>query len=101
MPTIDDIEELCKRIENGELYLEYETHYYEFDDDGRYMDDWKIWYNDPYAIIPRIDRIIAGCHRLVYLDEYHIVYKLLSRILGLKFNIKESEIKIELQIYGS
>lgn len=91
MPTIDDIEELCERIENGELYLEYETHYYEFDDDGRYMDDWKIWYNDPYAIIPRIDRIIAGCHRLVYLDEYHIVYKLLSRILGLKFNIKESE----------
>ena len=40
MPSQGEIQELCEKVEHGDIYLEYETHYYEFDDDGRYMDDW-------------------------------------------------------------
>ena len=42
MPSQEEIEEFCQKVENKEISMEYETHYYEFDDDGRYMDDWQI-----------------------------------------------------------
>ena len=35
MPSQREIEEFCEKVESGEIYLEYETHYYEFDNDGR------------------------------------------------------------------
>ena len=35
MPNQKEIEELCDKVESGEIYIEYETHYYEFDDNGR------------------------------------------------------------------
>jgi hypothetical protein len=28
MPSEGEIEELCKKVDNGDIYLEYETHYY-------------------------------------------------------------------------
>ena len=62
MPTLDDIDTLCTRIETGDIYLEYITHYHEFDEDGSYMDDWVVWYNDPFSILPMMRRIFAGCH---------------------------------------
>lgn len=34
MPSQREIEEFCEKVESGEIYLEYETHYYEFDDDS-------------------------------------------------------------------
>ena len=37
MPVQKEIEEFCRKVENKEIYVEYETHYYEFDDDGRYI----------------------------------------------------------------
>ncbi|WP_416328870.1 hypothetical protein [[Clostridium] innocuum] len=91
MPTLDDIDTLCTRIETGDIYLEYVTHYHEFDEDGRYMDDWVVWYNDPFSILPMMGRIFAGCHQLVVLEEYQTVYDLLSRIFELKFFIQEGE----------
>lgn len=42
MPTLEAINQFCQQAESGEIYFEYETHYCEFDSDGRYMDDWKI-----------------------------------------------------------
>lgn len=47
MPTETEIDEFCKRVWSGEIYVEYETHYYEFDLEGRYVDDWEVWHNDP------------------------------------------------------
>ncbi|MCR0203150.1 hypothetical protein MKC66_00310 [[Clostridium] innocuum] len=91
MPTLDNIDVFCKRIETGNIYLEYETHYYEFDEDGNYMDDWVAWYNDPFAILSMLDRIFDGCHQLVMLEEYQLVYDLLSKIFELKISIQESE----------
>ncbi len=91
MPTLDDIDTLCTRIETGDIYLEYITHYHEFDEDGSYMDDWVVWYNDPFSILPIMRRIFVGCHQLVVLEEYQTVYDLLSRIFELKFFIQEGE----------
>ena len=39
MPGREEIEEFCRKVEDGDIYVEYETHYYEFDGVGRYMDD--------------------------------------------------------------
>ena len=55
------------------------------------MDDWVVWYNDPFSILPMMRRIFAGCHQLVVLEEYQTVYDLLSRIFELKFFIQEGE----------
>ena len=37
LPSMDEIDEFCVKVKNAILYFEYETHYYEFDDDGRYI----------------------------------------------------------------
>lgn len=60
MPSQREIEEFCEKVESGEIYTEYETHYYEFDDNGRYMDDWKVWHNDPLDAFPFLNRIFRG-----------------------------------------
>lgn len=91
MPSLNKIDSFCRQVETGEIFLEYETHYYEFDDEGRYMDNWEVWYNDPFAIIPMIDKIFDGCHRLVRLEEYEMVLNLLNRIFELRFSVEESE----------
>lgn len=65
MPSQKEIEELCDKVEIGEIYLEYETHYFEFDDNGRYMDDWKVWHNDPLKAFSLLNRIFMGCNDLL------------------------------------
>ena len=40
MPDDSEIQAFLEKVEKGEIYVEYEAHYYEFDDDGRFMDDW-------------------------------------------------------------
>lgn len=91
MPTPEEIDEFCERAENGEFYFEYETHYYEFDDDGRYMDDWKNWHNDIYHVIPFLDSVFAGCHDLLRLEEYKDVSKILGRVCELQFPVTKAE----------
>lgn len=91
MPLPEEIDEFCERVENGEIYFEYETHYYEFDDDGRYMDDWKIWHNDIFQVIPFLDKVFAGCHDLLCLEEYEDVSKILEKVCALKFPVEEAD----------
>lgn len=91
MPSSMEIEKFCKQVDNGEIYLEYETHYYEFDDDGRYMGDWKIWYNDPFTAIPFLNRIFSGCHDLLCLEEYQMVFDVLGKLFKLEFSLEEAE----------
>jgi hypothetical protein len=90
MPSQREIEEFCEKVENGEIYLEYETHYYEFDDNGRYMDDWKVWHNDPLDAFPFLNRIFWGCHDLLVLNEYKAVTNILDRVCKLEFKVFES-----------
>lgn len=91
MPTTDEIDKFCERVENGEIYFEFEMHYYEFDDDGRYMDDWKIWHNDVFEVIPFLNRVFAGCHDLICLEEYGVAAKILDRVCELRFRVEKAE----------
>lgn len=72
LPTQREIEEFCHKAENQEIYLEYETHYYEFDDDGKYVDDWKRWHNDIFGAMPFLDDVLVKCHDLLILGEYEV-----------------------------
>ena len=90
MPTRREIEEFCRKVENREIYLEYETRYYEFDDDGRYMDDWKRWHNDPFGAMPFLDSVLMGCHDLLILGEYEIAADILDKVCRLEFEVVEA-----------
>ena len=91
MPETEEIEDFCRRVENGKIVLEYETHYYEFDDDGRYMDDWKTWYNDPDDAMPFLNRVFGGCHELLTLGEYASAAGILDRVCRLEFQVIEAK----------
>lgn len=90
MPSQREIEEFCEKVKSGEIYLEYETHYYEFDDNGRYMDDWKVWHNDPLGAMPFLNRTFKGSHDLLILSEYRAVADILDRVCGLEFKVAEA-----------
>lgn len=91
MPTEMEIEEFCKRVQSGEIYVEYETHYYEFNSEGRYVDDWEIWHNDPKSAFAFLDRAFRGCHDLLHLGEYGLARKILDQICCLEFQVAEAE----------
>lgn len=90
MPVQREIDEFCRKVEEEEIYVEYETHYYEFDDDGKYMDDWKSWHNDPFGAMPVLDSILMGCHDLLILGEYGMAADILDRVCRLKFKVVEA-----------
>lgn len=90
MPAQREIDELCRKVEDEEIYVEYETRYYEFDDDGKYMDDWKSWHNDPFGVMPVLDNILMGCHDLLILGEYGMAADILDRVCRLEFKVVES-----------
>ena len=91
MPDYETIDEFCKQVRDGEIYLEYETHYYEFDSTGKYMDDWEVWYNDPHQAMDFIDDIFKGCHDLNKLAGYEQTNRILGQICRLEFCIVEAE----------
>lgn len=90
MPTYEKIEEFCKRIENKEIYLEYETHYIEFTEFG-YYDDFEETFNDPYGIISFFNTVFSACSDLIKLDEYSMVYDIIMLIASLEIEIVEAE----------
>ena len=90
MPTLENIKLFLKDVEQGDIYLEYETHYYEYDDDGRYFGDWKVWYNDPFRAMSYLERIFRGCHDLLLLQEYKQVEDILDMVCNLEFEVVEA-----------
>ena len=52
MPTETEIEEFCRKVNCGDIYVEYESHYCEFNSEGKYINDWEIWHNDPKEAFP-------------------------------------------------
>lgn len=91
MPTERNIDEFCQKVQEGEIYVEYETHYYEFNSEGRYVDDWEIWHNDPMDAFAFLDRTFRGCHDLLCIGEYRLAHKILDRICRLEFQVVEAE----------
>ena len=91
MPSEEEIDAFCRKAEAGEIYFEYMTRYCEFDDDGRYMDDWKIWHKDPFGAAGFLDRVFIGCHGLMLLEEYRTVTDALEKVLNLRFQMETAE----------
>ena len=67
MPERSDIIEFCEKVRNGDVVVEYETHYVEFDDYGHFHDDWAHAYYDPDNAMNFVSSIIKGCHDLIVL----------------------------------
>lgn len=89
MPERSKIAEFCKKARNGDIVMEYETHYVEFDEFGHYHDDWEQEFHDPDRAMRFVVSVIRGCHDLVILEEYEQAYDILEEILGLTFAIED------------
>lgn len=86
-PEQQEIDEFCVKVQRGEIVVEYETHYVEFDDFGHYHDDWEQIYHDPNDAMSTVSAIIRRCHDLVILEEYSQAYEILDNLIGLEFTI--------------
>lgn len=87
MPEFEEIDAFCGKVRNGEIVVEYETHYMEFDEFGHYIDDWVQTYHDPSRAFYFIETVFSGCHDLIVLEEYEKAQKVLEKVLYLKFDI--------------
>lgn len=87
MPELLKIDEFCRKVKNGDIRMEYETHYVEFDDYGHFHDDWKHDFYDPdYAMI-FLSAVFHGCHDLIVLEEYSQALEILDKVITLEFAI--------------
>lgn len=91
LPEDKEIEDFCEQVTDGEIYLEYNTWYEEFDSFGSYKDDWEVEYLDPGGIMEYLDRIFDGCHDLIKIGSYRHAADVLDRICRLEFAIEEYE----------
>lgn len=87
MPSLQEIEEFCQKAASGEIYVEHEKRYFEFDENGRYLDDWKTWHNDPLGAMDFVDRVLRGCRDLLILGEYKAVSEILDKVCKLSFRV--------------
>lgn len=87
MPEKQEIDRFCEQVENGEIVIEYETHYVEFDDMGYYHDDWEQFYHDPSGAMNFLSTVFRGCHDLVILEDYSLAFEIFDRILKLNFEV--------------
>ena len=67
------------------------TRYCEFNDEGRYIDDWETWYEDPLGAGEFLDKVFDGCHSLLLLGECRMAADILEKILNLKFSVETAE----------
>ncbi len=89
MPERQEIDDFCEKVCNGEIAVEYETHYVEFDDYGHFHDDWEHEFHDPAHAMTFLSSVIRGCHDLIVLEEYAQAYELLDKVFGLEFAIED------------
>ena len=89
MPERTEITGFCDKVRNGDIVVEYETHYVEFDDYGHFHDDWEHEFYDPDNAMSFISSVIRGCHDLVVLEEFEDAFEILDEILGLEFIIED------------
>lgn len=87
MPERDEITAFCEKVKNGDISVEYETHYVEFDDYGHFHDDWEHDFYDPKHAMSFVSSVIKGCHDLIVLEEYEDAFRILDDIIRLKFDI--------------
>lgn len=90
MPELSEIEKFCKKVENGDISIEYETHYVEFDDYGHYHDDWEYHFYDPDHAMRFLSSVFRGCHDLIVLEEYPQALEILDKVITLEFTIVDA-----------
>jgi len=91
MPALKEIEEFCADVQNGKIYVEYETHYCEFNSEGRYVGDWEVQYNDVQDAFLFLDRVFRGCHDLICLGEYDLAGEIMDKVCRLEFQVEDAE----------
>ena len=91
VPEDKEIDDFCEKVISGEIYLEYNTWYEEFDSFGSYKDDWEVEYLDPCGILDYMDRLFDGCHDLLRIGSYQHAAGILEKICRLEFLIEEYE----------
>ena len=89
MPERSEITEFCEKVRNGDITVEYETYYIEFDDYGHFHDDWEHVFHDPDDAMNFISSVIKGCHDLIVLEEYVPAFEIMDEIIGLEFTIDD------------
>lgn len=89
MPERSEITAFCEKVRNGDLCVEYETRYVEFDDYGHFHDDWEHDFYDPDHAMNFISSVTKGCHDLIVLEEYEAAFEILDDIIGLEFVIED------------
>ena len=89
MPERSEIIRFCEKVGSGDVVVEYETHYVEFNDYGHFHDDWEREFCDPGNAMSFIASVIRGCHDLVVLEEFESAFEILDEILGLEFTIED------------
>ena len=89
MPEQDEIKAFCEKVKIGDISVEYETHYVEFDDYGHFLDDWEEIFHDPAHAMSFVSSVIEGCHDLIILEEYENAFAILEDIIGLEFTIED------------
>lgn len=87
MPEKGEISSFCNKVREGDIFVEYETHYVEFDDYGHFHDDWEYDFYDSKHAMRFISSVVAGCHDLIILEEYEDAFKILDDIIRLEFVI--------------
>lgn len=88
MPERTEIDEFCEKVKDGDIVVEYETHYVEFDDYGHFHDDWEHDFHDPSGAMIFLSSVFHGCHDLVILEEYEQAFEILDELMGLQFTIE-------------
>ena len=89
MPERGRIADFCKKVRNGDIVVEYETHYVEFDDYGHFHDDWEHDFYDPDNAMSFISLVFRGCHNLIVLEEFEMALEIMDEMLGLEFSIED------------
>lgn len=89
MPERSEIEEFCMKVKNGDISVEYETHYVEFDNYGHFHDDWEYDFYDPDHAMSFLSTVFHGCHDLIVLEEYSQALEILDEVITLKFAIAD------------
>lgn len=89
MPELSEIDEFCRKAKNGDISVEYETHYVEFDDCGYFHDDWEYDFYDPDHAMIFLSSVFQGCHDLIVLGEYSQAFEILDEVIALEFAIED------------
>ena len=89
MPEFSEIDEFCMKVKNGDISMEYETHYVEFDDYGHFHDDWEHDFYDPDHAMAFLSSVFHGCHDLIVLEEYSQALEILDKVITLEFAITD------------